>query len=445
MRKLISILAALMVAFPVAAQELYPLSPHPEGVEWPTQGWARGTMPEEAAGDVYRLIDQAMASEKGEPMGETRAIVIIHRGQLIAEAYRDGFTANTKQMSWSMAKSVTSALAGRAVQLGLVESIDNPMPAPFPEGDPRAAITWRQWLNMTEGLDYDEISDVPLAQNDIAQMMFGTGRSDVVQYMVDELPPQDTPGEVWKYSTAAYHLIGWGLMDTFRSDDTIVYVERSFADSSFGLRYRVKFSNAYKTPENARAFHAALAAVDEEDPSDFWESISPTQRKTIIADVLWHHTFFDLLGMRYIQLEFDAAGTYLGGSNVWASAHDYAKFGYLYLRDGVWEGERLLPEGWVDFSRSKTTGKNNNTYGAGFWITAYGAEPTTAQATRSPPWDAFNANGSEGQIISIVPSRDLVIVRTGQMENTVENWNMLFEWAQEIARAFPEVERSEVE
>ena len=62
------------------------------------------------------------------------------------------------------------------------------------------------------------------------------------------------------------------------------------------------------------------------------------------------------------------------------------------------------------------------------------------QAVMSPPWDAFNANGSEGQTIWIVPSRDLVIVRTGQMVNNTENWNLLFEWCQEIARAFPEVE-----
>ena len=378
MRKLISIFAVLMLYLPATAQQLYPLSPHPEGVAWPTEGWERGTMPDDAAEVVYRLMDKAMASEKGEPMGETRAIVIIHKGKLIAEAYRDGFTANTKQMSWSMAKSVTSALVGRAVHLGLIDSIDDPMPTPYPEGDPRREITWRQWLNMTEGLNNHELAEVPMHQNLFIQMMFGDGKYDVAQYAVNNIVPESPPGEVWKYSTAGYHMIGWGL-------------------NQLGPHYEL-----------------------EHEP------------------ILAQFDFLSLIGMS-AQPEFDAAGTYLGGSNVWASAHDYAKFGYLYLRDGVWEGERLLPEGWVDFSRTNTPADNNNTYGAGFWVTSYGKEPTTDQAVRSPPWDAFNANGSEGQTIWIVPSRDLVIVRTGQMENTTDNWNLMFERCQEIARAFPEV------
>ena len=415
------ILFWLFCGLPSHAQELHPLTPHPEGVAWPTDGWEYGELPAETAALVQPLVDRAMASEKPGPMGQTRAIVIVHGGKIVFETYREGFTKDTKQLSWSMAKSVTSALVGRAVHLELIEDIDDPMPTPFPDGDPRGEISWSQWLNMTEGLDYHEISDVPLQENDIAQMLFGRGRHDVVQYMVVELPPQDTPGEIWKYSTAGYHMIGWALQQfsDVEVDLSICAEGRDVEDSIVGCEGRLTASHISTPPSNVLRARS-------------WA------RKMNSLGLLAGLGIFDRIGID-AQPEFDAAGTYLGGSNVWASAHDYAKFGYLYLRDGVWEGERLLPEGWVDFSRSKTTGTNNNTYGAGFWITAYGEEPTTDQAPRTPPWDAFNANGSEGQTIWIVPSRDLVIVRTGQMANTMENWNMLFEWCQEIARAFPEV------
>lgn len=153
---------------------------------------------------------------------------------------------------------------------------------------------------------------------------------------------------------------------------------------------------------------------------------------------LWPRVYlFQTIGMDE-QHEFDAAGTFLGGSLVWASARDFAKFGYLYLRDGVWEDERLLPEGWVDFARTKTPADNANIYGAGWWITAYGEDRSHAQNAKTPPWDAFHAGGHEGQTIWVVPSRDLVIVRLGLMSNAGENWEALYEWNQQIARAFPE-------
>ena len=388
---LFALLVVLLVWIPASAQELHPLTPHPEGVAWPTSGWTYGEMPSDAKELVKPLVDKAMSGERTEVMGETRSIVIVHRGQIVFETFRDGFDANTKQMSWSVAKSVTNSLVGRAVRLGVIDSIDDPMPGPYPEGDPRLEISWRHWLNMTEGLSNHELSPVPLHENLFVNMMFGAGKTDVAQFAADNIVAETTPGEVWKYSTAGYHMIGWALGWT------------------------------------------AGASCDAET----WEKdcqLLPTELQDVIQSNL-----NERLGMS-IKPEFDAAGTYLGGSNVWASAHDYAKFGYLYLRDGVWEGERYLPEGWVDFSRTKTTGTNANTYGAGFWITSYGAEPTRDQAVRSPPWDAFNANGSEGQTIWIVPSRDLVIVRTGQMANNTENWNAVFEWCQEIARAFPEVD-----
>ena len=374
--------------------DLYPLQPHPEDVAWPTEAWETGPMPADTAPIVDDLISAAMAGEKTDIMGETRAVVIIHRGRLVAEAYRDGFGPTTKQVSWSMAKSITQALVGRAVQLGLIEDIDAPMPTPFAADDPRAAITWRQWLTMTDGLDYKEINATSLADNDVVNMMYGRGKYNVLAYVDEELPLIHEPGTHWNYSTAGYHLVSRALQDVHESQ---LYCHE-------GCPY-------------------TLEAKDKV----FW------------MDAMVRSVLFTPLGMN-AQPEFDASGTFLGGSLVWASARDFAKFGYLYLRDGVWEDQRLLPEGWVDFARTKTPAENANIYGAGWWITAYGEARSHPQNADSPPWDAFHAGGHEGQTIWVVPSKDLVIVRLGLMSNAGGNWPALYEWNQQIARAFPDVE-----
>jgi CubicO group peptidase (beta-lactamase class C family) len=383
-------LAGLVFLFDgsASAKELVPLPPQPEGLSWPTAGWETGEMDPAVAAIVAPMIDKAIAGEKAGPMGETRAVVIIHHGKLVAEAYRDGFGPETKQVSWSMAKSVTSALAGRAVALGLIDDIDAPMPTPLEAGDPRAEITWRQWLTMTDGLDYTEIGATSMAANDVIQMMYGPGRFDVLAYIKAELPPLHEPGTVWNYSTAGFHLIGKAVQ---------------------GLLQDIQM------PEFATDQGLQL-------------------ERSFLQEILLRPIGMDT------ELEFDSSGTFLGGSLVWASARDFAKFGYLYLRDGVWDGERLLPEGWVDFSRSHPDGPKENVYGAGFWLTTDGAEPVLSYQRRdAPPWDSFAAEGHEGQTIFMVPSRDLVIVRLGLMSNEGENWPDLFRWNQAIAGAFPEV------
>ena len=374
---LVSVLCAM--GLQASAQDLVPLPTQPEGLAWPTESWPEGELPEETRDDLQLLVQEAMNRDQGQEMGKTRAIVIIHEGRLVFEAYAENFGPDTKQVSWSMAKSITSALAGRAVMLGLIEDIDTPMPSPFAADDPRSEITWRQWLTMTDGLDYLEIGSTGLMDNDVVQMMYGPGRFDVAQHIVDEFELAHDPGAVWNYSTAGFHLIARALQEVTGAED-----EAGFART-----------------------------MDE--------------------------MLFEPIGMEAVP-EFDAAGTFLGGSLVWASARDFAKFGYLYLRGGVWQGERLLPEGWVDFSRRDPASTKANVYGAGWWL---GADPDPVpegQAATTPPFDAFSAQGHEGQTIWVVPSKDLVIVRLGIMPNGGNNWPALYEWNQSIARLFPDAE-----
>ncbi|WP_300391397.1 serine hydrolase [Henriciella sp.] len=439
-KRVIVAAACMMVGLSAAAQELAPLPPQPEGLAWPTDGWEEGALPEGVADDVQALVGEAMQKEPGEPMGVTRAVVIIHDGKLVLEAYRDGFGPETKQVSWSMAKSITSALVGRAVELGLVEDIDAPMPSPFEDDDPRSEITWRQWLTMTDGLDYLEIGATSMAENDVIQMMYGPGRHDVIQYVVSELEPAHEPGRHWNYSTAGFHLIGWALQAELAGSPDI----EADSEEAMGILQR-NWPVFDKLNENANG-QRQLGSVDfmagpyenHENIERNWsqDELDWFYRTATLTDFM-HLALFEQIGID-AQPEFDAAGTHLGGSLVWASARDFAKFGYLYLRDGVWEGERLLPEGWVDFSRTDPDVTDSNIYGAGWWITPSETPSLEGQAAVSPPYDAFSAQGHEGQTIWVVPSRDLVIVRLGLMPNGGDNWPALYEWNQQVARAFPE-------
>jgi CubicO group peptidase (beta-lactamase class C family) len=119
---------------------------------------------------------------------------------------------------------------------------------------------------------------------------------------------------------------------------------------------------------------------------------------------------FNPLGMRNVTLEFDAIGTLQGSAYMLASARDWARFGLLYLNDGMIGGHRILPDEWVDFSASPTLGTD---YGAGFWTNRSEHEHAKGRVRTGIPRDAFFALGDLGQRIVVLPSQHLVIVRLG--------------------------------
>jgi CubicO group peptidase (beta-lactamase class C family) len=131
---------------------------------------------------------------------------------------------------------------------------------------------------------------------------------------------------------------------------------------------------------------------------------------------------FAPLGMTSAIIEPDASGTFVASSFMLATARDWARFGQLYLQDGVWEGRRLLPPGWVSYSTTQTPQSPGLIYGAHWWL---GLRPElgggTAAAARIPR-DAFFAVGHEGQVLTVIPSLRLVVVRLG-LSIYIDAWN----------------------
>jgi CubicO group peptidase (beta-lactamase class C family) len=290
--------------------------------------------------------------------------------------------------SWSMGKSITHALVGAAVLQGRV-AIDTPMGSPhWRASDRRSAIIWRDWLNMVDGLDYTETSE-NVAEAGNARMLFGEGRRDVARWAAARPLIRD-PGTHWNYTSAGTILISDAL-------------SRAIVPS----------------PANAADRRARMR--------------------------VWMQTsLFARIGMNPV-VEFDPQGLFYGSSLYWATARDFARFGYLYLRDGVWDGVRVLPEGWVDFARTPGPDHNTDIYGAQWWLTPTQGtgRPERALITDNSMADAFSAQGHEGQIIVVVPSKDLIMVRLGLFHGGAEAWDALGDWSTQLIGAFGDRPRAE--
>ena len=253
---------------------------------------------------------------------------------------------------WSATKSVINALIGIGVRQGRLDiNAPAPIAAWADPRDPRHAITIDQLLRMTSGLDMGQSlnADVSTAFDPSAHMIFVESDTAAV---AERASLGHAPGTAWNYTNANTQLLS--------------RIVREFAGGS---------------AEATRTF---------------------AQRE-----------LFDKLGMRHVTLEFDAAGTPIGASHMWAPARDWARFGLLFLHDGAVGGQRILPQGWADYSASPTAGAETYGYGAGFWTNRGEGAGARYRILGGMPADAFMARGSQGQYVVIVPSEDLVIVRFG--------------------------------
>jgi CubicO group peptidase (beta-lactamase class C family) len=173
---------------------------------------------------------------------------------------------------------------------------------------------------------------------------------------------------------------------------------------------------------DAAAYAASMPA--EARPEEKWSYSSGTTN--IVSRIIRHtldnqadyaafprKALFNRIGMRSAIMEMDASGTYVGSSFMYASARDWARFGLLYLQDGIWEGERILPEGWVKYSTTPTPRAPKGQYGAHFWLNRGNPENPENRQFPQLPTDLFLAWGFQEQQTVILPSHKLVVVRLG--------------------------------
>jgi len=323
-----------------------------------TQAWPMGdVLPNEPlpsplnAAKLKQALDAAFAT----PEGLAAAFAVTWKGRLIGERYAQGITAQTPLESWSMGKSVTATFLGILMKQG-VYTLEQP--APIPEwqspGDPRAKIRIVDLVHMASGLriraPQDPDFDPKLGYADHVYLYTGSG--NMFHYAATR-PLQWPPGAVGRYHN---------------TDPVLV-------------NYLVRL------------------AVEKRGE----EYLSFPQR-----------ALFDKIGIRTMIIETDVEGNFLTQGYDYGSARDWARLGNLYLQDGVWNGERILPEGFVKFVSTVApawAADNRHTYGGFFWIN---------NDLRFPlPKDAYFMAGAGGQMTIIIPSHDLVVVRMGHFKGDV--------------------------
>ena len=319
----------------------------------PSARWPAGDAPVGAvpAGVNADKLKQAVDAAFAPPEGLTAALAISWRGQLIAERYGSSINAQTPLESWSMTKSLTATLMGLLIRRGDYELWQ---PAPIPEwqtaGDPRAKIRIGDILQMSSGLRIRAPQDPDY----------------------DETGPY--PDHLYLYTGP----------DAYRHASTR---PQQWPPGTVG-RYR-------NTDPVLASYLIQLAVAKRGE-----QYLSFPQR-----------ALFDTLGIRTFVFETDAQGHFLGQGLVLGSARDWARLGLLYLHDGVWNGQRLLPEGYVKFVSTIAPAwlaDKRPIYGGFFWV--------NGDATFPVPREAYYMSGAGGQTTLIVPSHDLVVVRMGHFK-----------------------------
>ena len=323
-----------------------------------TQPWPMGdVLPDEplSAELDAQKVEQAVNAAFEPAEGMTAAVVVTWKGSIIGERYGDGITMHTPLEGWSMGKSLTAALMGVLVHQGVY---DLWQPAPVPEwqneGDPRAEIRIADILHMSSGLrcrsPFDPGYDPSLGYPDHRYVY--TGSVDSFEWAATR-PQQWPPGTVGRYRNCDPVLINY------------------------------------------------LIRLGVEGRGDEYHSFP-------------QRALLDKIGVRDMVIETDPHGNFLLHGYEFGTGRDWARLGNLYLQDGVWNGARILPEGWTDFVKTPAPAweaDGRSIYGGFFWI--------NGDDFFAVPRDAYYMSGAGEQYAVIIPSHDLVVVRLGHYSGEV--------------------------
>jgi CubicO group peptidase (beta-lactamase class C family) len=297
------------------------------------------------AAALGRASDWAFNRESPEQV--TLSLLVVHNGQLIHERYAPGVDMTTRTRTWSTAKSIAVTLMGILVDQGRM-ALDDPLGI--------------EWLPARAGSP--------------------------------ETDPRNaiTLRHVLNMSSGLYPIDSWGM---------------EYATGS-GLSYWA----------GASSINGARNRGMIREPGTFWDYenydtlLAVYAMKLALGSAQAYHEFprsalLDKIGMRNTLLSTDRFGDFILSSQVYTNARDLARFGMLYLNNGMWNGERLLSEEWIDFVRTPApaTADNGNFYGGQWWL--------VPDNRTDVPSDAYSTAGNRGQFVIVVPSHDVVIVRRG--------------------------------
>lgn len=319
--------------------------PDPETTSWPMGDLvAEDDIPDEIDMEKVSLVVDAAFND---PEALTAAFIITYKGQIIGERYRTGITKNTPLESWSMGKSLTATLMGILIQQGEYKLFQ---PAPIPEwqepGDPRAEIRIADIMRMSSGLRFRAPQDP------------------------DFNPALGYPDHIYVY-TSSVNSFKWSATRP-----------QQWAPNTVGR---------YRNCDPSLINYLIRLAVERRGE----EYLIFPQR-----------ALFDKIGIRNMVMETDTYGNLLLQGYEFGAARDWARLGNLYLHDGVWMGERILPEGFVEFVSTVAPAweaDGRPIYGGFFWINGTESYPI--------PKNAYYMAGAGGQMTIIIPSHDLVVVK----------------------------------
>jgi CubicO group peptidase (beta-lactamase class C family) len=321
-------------------------------------------------------LDSAVAAAFAPAEGLTAAFVVTWRGRLIAERYGDGIRFDTPLESWSMGKSLTATLLGLLIHQGAYR-LDQPAPVPQWQtaDDPRQKIRIRDLLNMSSGLRIRAPQDPDYDRSGPYpdHLYLYTGTVNSFEYAATR-PLQWPPGTVGRYRN---------------TDPVLVNYLVRLAVEGRGEDY-------HSFPQRA---------------------------------------LFDRLGIRTMVMETDPFGNFLTQGYELASGRDWARLGNLYLQDGVWNGERILPEGYARFVSTLAPAWKEDgrpVYGGFFWINGDSSMPVSREA--------YYMAGAGGQTTLIIPSHGLVVVRLGHYKGAAKGEESFGRALELLMQAIPRIE-----
>jgi CubicO group peptidase (beta-lactamase class C family) len=320
---------------------LLPLPPQPTGVAWPTERWPTAEPP--AA--LEEVVDEVFDDE--EHYGTTYAVAVVQGGRLLLE--RHG---------------------------GALPHFDRP---PEPVEPETPLLSW----SMAKSVLHAAVG-----------ILVGEGRLQLHE-------PPGVPG--WDDDRGAItldHLLamrdGLRWVEDYVDDGVSNVIAMLFGEGQDDVERYAAASPAAHPPDTVFNYSSGTSNIVA---GILGRAVAPEPVRDFLLDRLLHP-----IGMRSADPRVDEAGTFIGSSFVYATAQDWARFGLLYLRDGVWDGQRMLPEGWVDHGRrvrsiDETDGA---LYGAHWWVDQLDTDRGT-----------FRASGYEGQMVAICPPLDAIVVRLG--------------------------------